>query len=255
MLPRYIGITDVPTAVAARRFGDCMPNWVDAKVMIGVMMSEKTLNQKPTKWAKVFPPKESIAEIFTDHARVLNTLHYADYDGVSKVQDLLRAVSYSGPHLHALQLDMIWPDAKLVFEFKEHHPNIGIVLQVSKVAMKRLPNIGAVFRKILDYGDSIDTILIDMSMGTGKPMSTKLMRERVSILSSAFPALGIAVAGGLGPFTLNLVEPLLADRHPIISVDAQGRLRPSGNSKDPLDLEIAEEYLLRAKDLFFRYSF
>ncbi len=57
--------------------------------------------------------------------------------------------------------------------------------------------------------------------------------------------MGIVVAGGLGPYTVRLVEPLLAE-FPNISIDAQGQLRESGNALDPIDWDRAETYITRA---------
>jgi hypothetical protein len=64
-------------------------------------------------------------------------------------------------------------------------------------------------------------------------------------INEAFPNLGIAAAGGLGPKSVGLVEPLYQG-FPDLSIDAQGKLRPSGDALDPIDWDMAAEYLVQA---------
>jgi hypothetical protein len=65
------------------------------------------------------------------------------------------------------------------------------------------------------------------------------------IIRDRFPGIGIGAAGGLGPDTLHLIEPL-ASEFPNLSIDAQSRLRPSGSALDPIDWEMAIQYLANA---------
>jgi hypothetical protein len=58
--------------------------------------------------------------------------------------------------------------------------------------------------------------------------------------------IGLGVAGGLGPDSLNLVEPLIA-KFPNLSIDAEGRLR---NNQNDLDLKAMSDYLAKALQLF-----
>ena len=47
---------------------------------------------------------------------------------------------------------------------------------------------------------------------------------------------------------MNLVEPLVK-MFPDLSIDAQGKLRSSGNALDPIDWGMAETYLVKALEL------
>ncbi len=108
---------------------------------------------------------------------------------------------------------------------------------------------------LLGYGKAIDYILLDQSMGKGVPMNTfDHLRHINSIVNNVPLTLtmgyrttgnGIACAGGLGPKTLNLIEPIIK-KYPNISMDAQSALRPSGIATDPISWEMAEEYLIKA---------
>ena len=66
-------------------------------------------------------------------------------------------------------------------------------------------------------------------------------------IATQFPWLQLAVAGGLG--RMSLVEPIVRE-FPDISIDAQGRLRPSGSALDPIDWGMAETYLREASALW-----
>ena len=59
---------------------------------------------------------------------------------------------------------------------------------------------------------------------------------------------GIVAAGGLGPESVGLVEPLYRE-FPDLSIDAQGKLRPSGSALHPIDWDMAETYLVKALQL------
>jgi hypothetical protein len=82
-------------------------------------------------------------------------------------------------------------------------------------------------------------------MGKGKGMDAEWLLPFAHAIKKRFPEMGIGAAGGLGPETMHLVEPLVED-FPDLSIDAQGRLRPSGSALDPIDWNIAEQYLIKA---------
>lgn len=250
----YIGICDFTAREQSERLCTLLPNDFSHKLMVGVMMSYKTLNGLPTKWSNVFPPKKSIASIFIDDRRVMNTIHYADYAvGVGADRELgetlTKVQSYGGQFLDAIQLDMIWPDPDQLGKFHDRF-DIPIVLQVGENAMKECGDDPfLVCDRLKLYGDSVDYVLFDKSMGKGKGMDAVLLSRYVGALLSACPQLAPAVAGGLGPTSMDLVAPLIR-AYPHISIDAQSKLRANGDAKDPIDWEMAERYLTQAVALF-----
>ena len=62
------------------------------------------------------------------------------------------------------------------------------------------------------------------AVAVGESMETGPLLEKIAAIKQRTPLMPIAVAGGLGPNTLHLVEPILRV-YPSVSVDAQGRLR------------------------------
>lgn len=272
MVKPYIGVTDVASGEQAKLFLDKFVDYGGAqrgfRLMVGIMMSRKTLHGLPTKWADVWPKKEDIASIFIKHPAAMNALHYADYDsGTDPVfEDIERAVSFGGPNLHALQLDMPWPNPRDVITVKRKYPWLEIVLQVSQKAYEQCEDdLYQVAQKLQRYTFmdgcrrtwAIDHVLLDCSGGKGQPMNGARLCQDIDLLQmitrvesenewEILPALrGYAVAGGLGPDTLDLLNPVL-NLDLSISIDAQGRLRPSHDAKVPLDEVLVLLYLERA---------
>jgi hypothetical protein len=170
-------------------------------------------------------------------------------------EDLELVVEYGGENLHAVQLDVTWPDVDDVDRFKAKHPDIAVVLQLGKSAFEAVDHDAQKMVKELDrYGDSIDYVLLDLSMGKGKAMEAESLLSALRQIRQKLPGLGLAVAGGLGPESVHLLEPI-AQEFPDISIDAQGRLKPPDapvddrghiTSKVPADLARSEEYIRKS---------
>lgn len=254
----YIGITDFMTRNQTLEMLSCFraaPRCnTSHKLMVGVMMSHKTLNGLDTKWTKAFPANEQISDIFVRSPLAFNTLHYADYTNTDVFNSLTRAISCGGININALQLDMIWPEpADVSSAVNASRKCISVILQIGKKAMTDANDSPhEVVKRLGDYVGVIDGVLFDKSMGTGKPMDAEVLLPYVEAVYEHFPTMRVAVAGGLGPRTMQVAEPLIS-RFPDISIDAQGRLRPSGSALDPIDWELAKKYLKEAKKLFDKY--
>jgi hypothetical protein len=245
----YISITDFTHADQVRRMlGVLSSECTDRLLGVGVMMSYKTLNGLETKWSKAFPPKEKIREIFLPDAGLFNVLHYADYDGLSTADDLLHAVACAGPNLDAIQFDMIWPRAELLDALRR---DLGVanrrpefILQVGAKAIEAVwDSPTEVGLRIMEYQrrNLINRVLFDESGGRGRAMDAKRLLRFIHMV----PAMNIVIAGGLGPDTVPLAEPVLR-QVPDASLDAQGKLRPSGSALDPIDWDMAERYIRAA---------
>jgi hypothetical protein len=251
----YIGITDFTDFEQVREmsrvFSAHRPQGSNRVLHIGVMMSYKTLHGIPSKWQNAFPPKEQIADIFSSD-EVYNCLHYADYDNSPDLwESLAEAISFGGIGIHALQLDMPWPDpGEVANGVHASRKQIEIILQIGKNALDEVGNDPqAVVERLGDYEGIIHRVLLDKSMGKGLGMDADGLIPLAQAIKKGFPALGVGAAGGLGPETIQLVEPLVK-AFPDLSIDAQGRLRPSGNALDPIDWGMAGNYLVKAQQLF-----
>lgn len=249
----YIGITDFTNFDQVRRMcsvfkKNALPGQ-NRRLHVGVMMSYKTLHGLETKWSSAFPPKEAIEDIFNSD-ETMNCLHYADYKSVDVFQNLTQAIHYGGIGINALQLDMVWPDpGQVAHAVHTSRKKLEVILQVGKNAFEQAGNEPyGVVERLRNYEGIIQYVLLDKSMGQGFGMDALGLIPYADAIREAFPNLGIAAAGGLGPKSIGLVEPLLKE-FPDISIDAQGRLRPSGNALDPVDWDMAETYVVRALEL------
>lgn len=250
----YIGITDFIASwqvkVMLEVFQTHHPD-SRRKLHVGVMMSYETLYGIPTKWQQTFPPKESIASIFSSE-EAFNCLHYANYEYDADLpQSIGRAISYGGAGIHALQLDMIWPDPDQITEgVHGSQMNIEVILQVGTTALEQIRNDPQLLvEKLKRYDGAIHRVLLDKSAGAGIGMSASVLLPFARAIRKHLPELGLVVAGGLGPKTMHLVEPIVRE-FPEVSIDAQGKLRSSGNALDPIDWKMASAYLVEALKLF-----
>lgn len=251
---RYSGVCDVYSPKEARAMADELrrnrknPN---RKVMIGVMTHPIVLDPDlpiPQKVredvSKEFPAPEKMAGGFTDDPDVLNTIHIADLygpEGPGKAKEapnvfknLELCVKHGGEYLHAIQLDITWPQPNEIKKFQEKHPTILIILQVGKSALEEVnSDPQKVVDQLREYGDSIDHVLLDMSMGKGKGMEAGGLLPLLRIIQKELPDLGLAVAGGLGPDRENLLElKSIAKEFPDISFDAQGNVKTKDAPRD-----------------------
>jgi len=189
------------------------------------------------------PAVDRIAGIFSDHPLALNTVHFHSPEG-EPLAALLRALTeIAGPRLHAIQLNLVWPPPEALREHRETFPSVALVLQIGRTAIAEVEGSPEILvRRLADYAGLADAILLDPSGGRGIPFDTETADTFLEAIAAAFPWLGLGVAGGLGPETLDLVAPL-AGRFPGLSIDAEGRLRDAGDQLVPAH---AAEYVRRA---------
>ncbi len=251
----YIGVTDFTNFEQVTKmlevFRRHRSSGSQRMLHVGVMMSFKTLNGIETKWSKAFPPKDKITDIFRPNDDdVYYCLHYADYLHDTKFTDLARGLEYAGPFVHALQLDMPWPDPEVVASgVNKSHKQIEVILQVGKRSIEEANDRPEeVVRRLEEYVGVIHRVLLDTSMGRGLGMNAVALLPFARAIRDRFPYIGLVAAGGLGPDSINLVEPLVKE-FPDLSIDAQGKLRPSGNALDPIDWDMAGAYLIKALEL------
>lgn len=261
----YIGITDFMTQEQTRAMLGVLREAQASsaprrRLGVGVMMSKKTLYGLPTKWTNAFPHNREIETVFVPDPNAYNVLHYADYDIADQRQanivasrihaDLLLAASWGGKYMHAMQLDMIWPNPAVVKAFRERHPEIEVIIQGNTKALEAVSNDPVAFvAKLAEYGDVIDFVLLDKSGGKGIGMDAQVLLPYARAVADRLPNLSLAAAGGLGPLTIDLVFDLVRE-FPDISIDAQSKLRPSGDALDPIDWGYARAYIERSVALF-----
>ncbi len=251
----YFGVTDFASHAQVVQALACIPSKLERRLHVGVMASYKTVTRIKTKtgWENIWPRGEALRSIFQPHPRVFNVLHYADFDSPSltTVDHLTKICKEAGPHLHGLQLDMIWPSYGLLSEFRSRFPGVELIVQISRIAIDMykgdMKQIEKHVRKYRSLG--VDYFLLDMSMGGGIPLDPVRTKSMIEDLVDITPLRSFVVAGGIGPETyFDLLRPILKWSN-VISCDAQGKMRKSCLATDPIEMDRVCAYLRGASAL------
>lgn len=249
--PPYIGITDFdhPDQVTRmlRVFNEHRQKRSKRKLHVGVMMSRRTLNKEtPEDWAVYFPPNEDIPGIFHSD-KTFNCIHYADFGNDPMfMENLIKAIACGGAFIDAIQLDMVWPDPALIAgAIHASRKQLRVILQVGTKAMDAIGgDYREMIRRLDQYSSVVHYVLFDKSMGKGLTLD---VQETLSLWKNVrvdLPQFQPVIAGGLYGDNIDIIKPITS-LFPEMSIDAQGKLRPSGDKMDPLDMDFCEEYLIR----------
>ena len=244
----YIGVTDFTTigqvSTAKKLFRPQGPR----RLQVGAMMSYKTLHALPTKlgWESVWLNEEQLNKLFVRDARVFNVLRYRDITTYPKTtkEDLFEAVRRAGPGIDGIVLDIVLPDARLVDAVKNKFPDLEIIIQVQPLALERIKRDQAVMRRYLaTYKErGAQYVMLGMSLGKGKQLPMSAILNSLLLCHEYFDDTSLAVTGGLGPYSLQLLDSIIR-RYPHISWDAQEQLRESGSPHDQIEMRRVMMYL------------
>lgn len=246
MRQSYIGITGFMAKSDILSVLDSMPKGSNRLLMVGVLASQKTLRGEQNKWPNRYPRVGVIGNILFRHNQLLNLIHYNTKEPESLTEQLDEMSVLGGPNLDGFQLNLAWPSREAILNHKREWESV-IVLQIGGRAFEMVDHSPQQLAdKVAEYQDVVDYVLLDPSGGYGVPFDTDKARVYLEALKARNLNLGLGVAGGLSPTTLNLIQPLVSD-FPDLSIDAEGRLR---DSQDSLDLNVASEYVQGACSVF-----
>ena len=246
----YIGITGFMTQAEVETALRVIPIDSSRLIMVGVLVSHKTLGGQLNRWPNRYPIiiAGDLTDIFVGDRRALNLVHFNTHN--EHFGDELLRIERMSLDLMGFQLNIAWPSAREIEVYR-----LGvfgtktIVLQLGSKAMAICDNspAGIAAKLATDYPRGlIDYVLIDPSGGFGQPFDPDFARQCLRAIRDKDFNAGLGVAGGLGPNTLHLVEPLI-EEFPDLSIDAEGQLR---DEQDHLDLVKAKDYLQCALRLF-----
>lgn len=240
----YIGVTGFTRQSEIKFALESIPHNGTHRLMVGVLMSSKTLRGEQNKWPNRYPRKEDVAGIFVDDPRALNLVHYSTDNPTTLVNQLQEIEALAGEAFDGFQLNVPWPLVEDIRKYRESSPDTFIVLQIGSHALNSLlEDVIASTAKLVAYRDLIDAILIDPSGGKGEPINIEYATAILRLVSepSIIGGLGIGIAGGLGPDTLFDLDSIVRE-FPTISIDAEGRLRDAFN-EDRINLDRVRIYL------------
>lgn len=222
---------------------------------VGVMMNRKTLHGYPTEETDTFLSPEDIPKIFFSD-KTMNCLCYVDEESdPNLLKNLYLAIQYCGIYLDTLQLDMVWPDpVQISNAVHASRKPLSVILQIGRNAIDEVgQDPSRLVERLQDYCvkgyEVIHYVLLDMSMGRGIDLDPDELLPYARVIRDNFPGLRIAIAGGLGPDTFDLVRPLLVE-FPDLCIDAHTKVRKDNDAKQSIDIAKALAYLKKSCELF-----
>ena len=236
----YIGVTGFMSRDEVSGALAMVPQRSARRLMVGVLMSSKTLAGQQNKWPGRYPKKEAVADIFVDDPRVLNLIHYNTDHSETLLTQLVEITELAGPHLDGFQLNIAWPPISQLEDYQETYPDKFLILQIGGKAMAQAESMERFAQLVGAYLPMIGAILIDSSGGKGEPLDAVKGAEYLWAVRE-YPTLGVGIAGGLGPETLYLLGALVKE-FPDLSIDAESRLR-TPKPEDALCLGAMRTYL------------
>jgi len=244
----YVGITGFMNYGQVEKVLSALPDDLKFQLMVGVLVSDKTLVGQTNNHPNEFPPIHKVAEIFQLDHRVLNLVHYNTHNTFSLPGQMADIKIYGGSNCQGFQLNIDWPSIDDLARFRRRYPWLVIVQQISATVMAETTPEQLARRISSEYCDLIDHVLLDGSGGFGKPLHLGLCEDYIGALlaHNLHRKIGIGIAGGLCAESLSRLAPLFR-AYPKLNIDAQGKLRTT--DKTTLDMQCCIEYVQAALEL------
>ena len=246
----YIGITGFMSYFEVSQMHYMLRN-IERMLMVGVNVSDKTLNGAKNNHPGRYPLVSSIKDIFQEreNSNTLKIIHYHTQNTANLYTHLCRLTDIGGDNLDGFQLNVTWPKST---ELERYHHSIGdkvFILSINNIAIDsvgRKPK--ELAKKIKNlYEGLVHYILIDQSNTRGLALNTDKTLRYLEAIRNLLPKIGLVVTGGIGPDNLSYLKEIIK-QFPDISIDAESELR--SGSRDILDIISAQRYLKNAQNLF-----
>lgn len=226
----YVGVTGFMERAEVELALKCVPSQSSRRLMVGILVSSKTLSGQQNRWPGRYPKIENVPDLLIQDERVLNLIHYNTDETETLYTQLNSITQCLDYNLDGFQLNIAWPPISQLEDWHETHPNQFLLLQIGSKAMAAAESMEH-FRDLVGaYLPMIDAILIDPSGGKGEPLDPVKGAEYLRSASCHLD-LGLGIAGGLDASNLSLLEPLVKE-FPDLSIDAEGRLRTRNEDDD-----------------------
>jgi hypothetical protein len=249
----YIGVTGFTNAEDVKVVADEMVPENDRLLMVGVLASNKTFEGLVHDWFRRYPKASELGDVFIQHPRVLNLIHYNTDNQEGLARQLEHVFRLAVPFISGFQLNLKWPDPTELRTFlrKERmREQMRMVLQIGGGAMKHCAFDPALIAdRVLMYKDVITDVLVDASGGTGKAFDAKVVMPILEAIEARRLDVGLGLAGGISPSTLELLEPI-ARQFPAINIDIERGVRDDADGGGNLIVAQAVDYVRGAQSMF-----
>lgn len=216
--PAYIGMT----GLSSRQEADEVLAGHEEKnllLMIGVLASYKSLNGLELDQPKRYPPKEILADIFPEAAKVLNILH------INAPPEAFLDTMLQGKELaqrcQGIQLNITWPVPAILEKYLKIYPDDILILQCGRRALEQTGDVKGLAARVKQYEGLARYVLIDTSGGRGIPFDVEHAKRCFEALQPL--SLGLGIAGGLDSSKLHKLHRLKSFMP--FSIDAESGLR------------------------------
>ena len=250
----YIGITGFTSREEVDRAQQAYVRYVPVTqylLGVGVVTDYEVLHGLPEHRLGAFVPRREIATLL-GRGDTFNCIHYLDPRGRWPLwHGIASAIELGGPELHAVQLDLPWPDSREIEQglLRSAGRGVDITLQIAQSAIEVAGGRPAdIVERLAPYEGLVQRVLLDKALEGSRTMDVRFLDDLIQAICRRFPTLGIVVAGGLGPDTLNALHVLLAARSGL-SWDAQVRLHRGHEADAPLNMDGVVAYLERSAKL------
>ncbi len=252
---QYIGVTGFGWNFQVGEALKALPEKTQTKLMVGVLVSSKSLQDKPGVKKTRYPTPTEIHHIFTSSRRTLNLVHFNSKEPERLLDHLLQVEEFAGENFHGFQLNIPWPNPDTLHRWvAKSKKGIGnyVVLQCGQKAFESVKNSPEELAvRLRDYDNLIDYVLLDLSGGENKPLDPAFTLRCLEELHDKLSHLCFGIAGGITAQTIpSLLEPVLKE-FPDVSFDAEGGLR---DQADRLDSHEMQNYLKSGAALIQKYE-
>lgn len=212
-------------------------------VQCGVLASKKSLAGIPTKYPHRYPAHGDIGKIFQSIPGTLNLIHYHTNREDLRPHEIEEVIDLGGQYCHGVQLNIAWPDPETLFSLQLRSKVTIVVLQIGTHAFEMVDNSPEhLVRRVAEYKNLADYVLLDRSGGHGKILDPERMRDYLRALTEANLGMGLGVAGGLNHESVPVIVPLLSEFSDL-SHDGEGGFR---DANDHLVTDRAVMYLKKS---------
>lgn len=234
----YIGITGFTSQEQVRSLLRRVKQDAGYRLMVGLLVSHKTLKGEPAKFPMRYPPLGRLNDVFVDDSRTVNLAHYNSKTREGLADELAIVHDLCTPLLHGFQLNMTWPPNSELERAREMcGTRFHYVIQLNRHVIAAA---GGDPKKIAErlrdsYAPEIATdTLIDSSGGLGKRFDSVFAHECIAAVNETCPWIHVGLAGGIHPKTMGVRLLSFSKLQQPISIDAEGGLRDRNDELDDL---------------------
>lgn len=237
----YVGVTGFTTTDEVRAACSVAREVTARSLMVGVLVSAKTLRGQTNRYPLRYPTVDRIADLFAAGGpNALNLIHYCDtapptWDVIAELREV------GGPRLHGFQFNGAWPEPETLGKLVDGF--LSLCGECPRIVLQVRPGFA---RKYNAFPFGVTDVLLDGSGGRGTPLDVAWIEEASTWFRRYLPGYNVGIAGGLeaesltAPALTPTVERLIRAG---ASTDAEGRLRDDAPGGGRMDMAKVAAYI------------